>query len=60
MYPSESQLHLADAQRSSGGFGGYHMAVLALAARFFDSQTWADISVPSEEAAQGKYISNCR
>jgi nuclear pore complex protein Nup205 len=30
------------------------MAVLALAARFFDSQTWADISVPSEEAAQGK------
>jgi nuclear pore complex protein Nup205 len=45
---------VADWKRSSGGFGGYHLAVLAIAARFFDSQTWADITVPANEVASSE------
>ena len=46
---------LADtSQRSSGGFGGYHLAVLAIAARFFDSQTWADITIPANEVSSSQ------
>jgi len=52
--PTPSDEILID-QRSSGGFGGYHLAVLAVAARFFDAQTWADITVPANEVSSSQY-----
>jgi nuclear pore complex protein Nup205 len=52
--PLKVVFHRLTSQRSSGGFGGYHLAVLAIAARFFDSQTWADITIPANEVSSSQ------
>lgn len=41
-------------QRTSNGFGALHLAVLSVAARFFDQSSWQDDLVNPDEASHGE------
>lgn len=43
-------------QRSPSGFGAFHLAVLSVAARFFDREAWTDNLLNQEEAVVCKLM----
>ena len=48
-------LTMADlSQRSPSGFGAFHLAVLSIAARFFDRDAWPENLLAAEDATKGR------